>query len=31
MHILKTLRVKPWLPAELEPEASLPSALLTKE
>lgn len=31
MHILKTLRVKPWLPAELEPEASLPSALLNKE
>ncbi|WP_019028470.1 cytochrome c oxidase subunit 3 [Colwellia piezophila] len=31
MHILKTLRVKPWLPAELEPQASLPSALFNKE
>lgn len=31
MKILKTLRVKPWLPAEIEPQASLPPSLLNKE
>ena len=31
MTILKVLRVKPWLPAEAEPQASLPYSLLNNE